>query len=128
MAKVKIQNYPRRDDYLAKDKLFPRPKEKISAIQLSQAIARAFERCLKDKQGNATEVKQTPEDLVEVCLQHLKQRSQFIRGKDAIQKLLTYDVKQFHGSPSHPLRQVTPMQAKMGGTGPEHRLSFRWET
>jgi len=52
MAKIKIQNYPRRDDYLAKDKIFPRPKPPISSDQLSQAIAKAFERCLKDKRGN----------------------------------------------------------------------------
>jgi hypothetical protein len=75
MANIKMQNYPRGDDYLADGKIFPRPKGKITANQLSQAITRAFERCLKDKGGNVTELSQTPDELVEVCLQHLKQRS-----------------------------------------------------
>ncbi|MGH7976424.1 MAG: hypothetical protein ACREDS_00035 [Limisphaerales bacterium] len=75
MAKIKIQSYPRRDDYLAKDKIFPRPKTSITSEQLSQAIAKAFERCLKDKRGNATELPQSPEKLFQLCLQHLKERS-----------------------------------------------------
>jgi hypothetical protein len=75
MAHIKIQNYPRRDDYLAKDKLFPRPQTPIASEQLSHAIAKAFERCLKDKRGNTTELHETPGELVELCLQHLKERS-----------------------------------------------------
>jgi hypothetical protein len=75
MAKIKIQNYPRRDDYLAKDTIFLRPKTPIISDQLSQAIAKAFERCLKDKRGNVVELPQSPTELVQLCLQHLKQRS-----------------------------------------------------
>jgi hypothetical protein len=75
MPHIKIQNYPRRDDYLAKDELFPRPKKAISSDELSKAIARAYERCLKDKKGNTVELSKTPEELVELCLQHLKERS-----------------------------------------------------
>ena len=75
MAHVKIQNYPRRDDYLAKDELFPRPKKPISAGELSEAITRAFKRCLKDKKGNTVELSKTPDELVSLCLQHLKERS-----------------------------------------------------
>jgi len=75
MAHIKIQNYPRRDDYLAKDELFPRPKKSTSAAELSQAITRAYERCLKDKKGNTVELSKTPEELVTLCLQHLKERS-----------------------------------------------------
>ncbi|MGA2802456.1 MAG: hypothetical protein ABSE97_08845 [Verrucomicrobiota bacterium] len=75
MAKIKIQNYPRRDDYLAKDKIFPRPKTPITSDQLFQAITKAFERCLKDKRGNVVELPRSPEELVQLCLQHLKERS-----------------------------------------------------
>jgi hypothetical protein len=75
MANIKMQAYPRGEDYLADDKLFPRPKTKVAPAELSQAIGKAFERSFKDKQGNKTELAQTPEELVEVCLQHLKQRS-----------------------------------------------------
>jgi len=42
MAHVKIQNYPRRDDYLAKDELCHRPKKPINAAELSEAITRAY--------------------------------------------------------------------------------------
>jgi hypothetical protein len=75
MANIKMQTYPRGDDYLADAKLFPRPKEKVSVGNLSQAITKAFERSFKDKQGNTTVLAQTPEELVEICLRHLKERS-----------------------------------------------------
>jgi hypothetical protein len=75
MPQIKIQNYPRRDDYLAKDELLPRPKTAISAAQLAGAIERAFERSLKDKKGNLVELAKSPAELVELCLLHLKERS-----------------------------------------------------
>ena len=75
MPQIRIQNYPRRADYLAKDSLFSRPKAPITSDQLSEAISRAFERSFKDKRGNVTELTQSPDDLVELCLQHLKERS-----------------------------------------------------
>lgn len=52
MANIKMQAYPRGEDYLADDKLFPRPKVKVTAAELSQAITKAFQRSFKDKQGN----------------------------------------------------------------------------
>ena len=75
MANIKMQAYPRGDDYLADEKIFPRPKTKVTAAELSQAITKAFQRSFKDKQGDTTKLAQTPAELVEVCLQHLKQRS-----------------------------------------------------
>lgn len=75
MANIKMQAYPRDDDYLADDKLFPRPKGKVTTDELSQAITKAFERSFKDKQGNTTTLAQTPKELVELCLRHLKERS-----------------------------------------------------
>jgi hypothetical protein len=75
MPTVKIQPYPRRDDDLAEDSLFPRPNETISDEQLRAAIRRAFERCLKDKRGNPTRIPDSPKELVEICMRHLKERS-----------------------------------------------------
>jgi hypothetical protein len=75
MAPKKMQAYPRNEDYLAEEKLFPRPKNKVTAAELSLAISKAFERSFKDKQGNKTELAQTPDELVALCLRHLKQRS-----------------------------------------------------
>jgi hypothetical protein len=75
MANIKMQSYPRGDDYLADAKLFPRPKGKVTAEELSDAITKAFERSFKDKQGNTTVLAQTAEELVELCLRHLKERS-----------------------------------------------------
>lgn len=75
MPQIKIQPYPRRDDFLAKEELFPRPQSAIKPSELTEAIRRAFERCLKDKRGNVTTLPSSDEQLVELCLQHLKERS-----------------------------------------------------
>jgi hypothetical protein len=75
MANIKMQGYPRAEDYLADGKLFPRPKGKVNPDELSLAITKAFERSFKDKQGNTTELAQSPEALVLLCLRHLKERS-----------------------------------------------------
>lgn len=70
-----MQTYPRGEDYLADGKLFPRPTGKVAANDLTQAITKAFERSFKDKQGNTTVLAQSPEELVALCLKHLKERS-----------------------------------------------------
>jgi hypothetical protein len=73
-ASVKIQGYPRRDDDTAANELFPRPKP-INSAALNGAIKRAYERCLLDKKGEIVELDSTPEELVSLCLAHLKERS-----------------------------------------------------
>lgn len=75
MPKIKIQQYPRRDDFLAEESLFPKPAKSISDKMLDTAIVAAFERCLKDKRGNLTELPKTSEALIALCIAHLKQRS-----------------------------------------------------
>jgi hypothetical protein len=75
MPAIKMQPYPRRDDYLAEEFLFPRPSKPLSEEKLEKAIVTAFERCLKDKRGNVTVPAQTPEELVRMCIAHLKERS-----------------------------------------------------
>lgn len=75
MPHIKIQPYPRREDFLADDALFAPPERGLDAARLSAAVERAFTRCLTDKTGTAVEVRTTPEELVERCIMHLKQRS-----------------------------------------------------
>ena len=79
MAKIKgtsLQPYPRRqpDDYLADDSLFPRPAP-LATMQLDDSIKKAFERSLKNNRGETVRLKQTPKELVAICLKHLKERS-----------------------------------------------------
>ena len=79
MAKIKgtsLQPYPRRqpDGYLADDSLFPRPAP-LATMQLDDSIKKAFERSLKNNRGETVRLKQTPKELVAICLKHLKERS-----------------------------------------------------
>ncbi len=71
-----LQPYPRRqpDGYLADDFLFPMP-EALEPKQLDGAIIRSFERSLKNKLGEAVRLPQSPEELVKLCLTHLRERS-----------------------------------------------------
>ncbi len=75
MPHIKIQQYPRRDDFLAADELFAPPRTALHPSRLSDAVKRAFERCLTDKTGTRITVHATPEELVERCIAHLTQRS-----------------------------------------------------
>ena len=70
-----MQLYPRDDDYLASDYLFPRPNKKVKVNELSEAIKKAFERSFKDKKGDTTVLPQSVDELVFLCLRHLKERS-----------------------------------------------------
>lgn len=74
MAQVRLQQYPR-EDFLAHPTLFPRPATAIEPSALATAIRRAFERCLKNKDGNTAAPATQPAELVALCLQHLKERS-----------------------------------------------------
>jgi hypothetical protein len=75
--KASLQPYPRRqpDGYLADDLLFPQPEFPLTVNQLDDAIARAFERTLKSKSGESSKLPQTPQELVKLCLKHLRERS-----------------------------------------------------
>lgn len=72
-----LQQYPRRqpDGYLADESLFPLPEAPVSAAQLDRAIESAFARCLKNKKGETIKLPQTPNELVSLCLAHLRERS-----------------------------------------------------
>lgn len=71
-----LQPYPRRAEggYLASDSLFPRPERPLETEKLRLSIRRAFERSLKNKKGETVRLAQTPEELVRLCIQHLKER------------------------------------------------------
>jgi hypothetical protein len=71
-----LQPYPRRADgaYLADDSLFPKPERPLEAEKLRESIKRAFERCLKNKKGETVQLPQSPEELVKLCILHLKER------------------------------------------------------
>jgi hypothetical protein len=80
-AKPTLQSYPRiSGEYLAAPSLFPKPKQVMLDIQIEAAIDHAFERCLKNKKGTRKIVANTPEKLVDICIKHLKERSDPIIG------------------------------------------------
>jgi hypothetical protein len=72
---IELQKYPRRPDYLAEDSLFPLPRHQLTKRQLEPAIEKAFVRCLKNKKGETPQLPQTPEELVKLCIRHLRERS-----------------------------------------------------
>jgi hypothetical protein len=74
-AKVALQPYPRRSgSWLADDALFPK-RSAIPDNTLMQAIRAAFQRSLKTKAGEVQSTRVSPEQLVQLCLRHLQERS-----------------------------------------------------
>lgn len=72
----RLQTYPRQGEgLLAADALFPKCAPALDKNCLLAAIDTAFDRCLKNKQGMRRESHVTPEQLVEQCLVHLRERS-----------------------------------------------------
>ncbi|MBS1789372.1 MAG: hypothetical protein JST85_16725 [Acidobacteria bacterium] len=47
----------------------------MPSADLSRAIESAFARCLKNKKGETIKLPQTPDELVNLCIQHLRERS-----------------------------------------------------
>jgi hypothetical protein len=70
-----LQDYPRTKDYLAKDELFPIPNPPLSLKAVDEAVEIAFSRCLKNKKGDERYVVSSTKELVDLCLNHLKKRS-----------------------------------------------------
>lgn len=71
----RMQTYPRNNEtLLAKDVLFPKPKP-LPQIFIDKAIKNAFIRIGKNKRGEIKKVYKTPEELVNLCIKHLKTRS-----------------------------------------------------
>jgi hypothetical protein len=80
MARVrygpKLQPYPREKDILlAKQSLFPPLKPPMAEEIINSAIDTAFRRCIKTKTGKNRAISESPEELVELCIEHLRSRS-----------------------------------------------------
>jgi hypothetical protein len=76
--KLQLQRYPRLKDlyggYLSEPSLYTFPAP-IAAEHLIGSIDGAFQRCQKNKEGEAKENAPTPQVLVARCLKHLRERS-----------------------------------------------------
>lgn len=72
----KLQPYPREKDVLlAKRSLFPPLKPPMNEAMIQSAIDAAFRRCVKTKTGKERDISENPEELVELCIEHLRTRS-----------------------------------------------------
>lgn len=72
-----LQPYPREKNsgLLADECLFPQPLAPIDDAVLFRAIDDAFARCFKDKKGDSKPQPDSPEHLVDLCIKHLRERS-----------------------------------------------------
>ncbi len=73
--KTNIQPYPRDSEDRVDVSLFPRLKDPFDDTKIICAINTSFAFCLKNKKGDTKELSDSPEKLVHMCLQHLKERS-----------------------------------------------------
>jgi hypothetical protein len=72
----KLQQYPRIEEHLlAKSELFPPLTPPMSSITIANCIDSAFQRCSLKKSGMKRDIPDSPEALVEVCIDHLRTRS-----------------------------------------------------
>jgi hypothetical protein len=75
-APYSLQGYPRvKNGFLAQKELFPRQEPPLSMNIVDEAIKTAFIRAGKKKSGDELRVYKTPEELVNLCIHHLKERS-----------------------------------------------------
>ena len=73
--KTNIQPYLRDSVDLAAISMFPLLQDPFADAAIIAAIDTAFSLCLKDKKGDHKPLLDSPEQLVEKCLTHLKERS-----------------------------------------------------
>ena len=75
------QPYPREEKLLiAAHSLFPECRPSLSDNKIISAIEKAFDRSRRNKVGNIRQVPSSPEELVNLCLEHLKERSDPVLG------------------------------------------------
>ena len=72
---LQLQEYTRTPDLLASPSLFPVLSPPIRLEDLDGAVDKAFDRCNRTKQGNKRKISDTPEKLVDLCIDHLRTRS-----------------------------------------------------
>jgi hypothetical protein len=72
----KIQDYPRiKNELLADPCLFPRKTPLMPEEVIVKAVDASFQRCKTTKTGKTRQISDTPESLVELCIEHLRTRS-----------------------------------------------------
>jgi len=71
-----LQEYTRESgSLLAKADLFPRLKTALKKEIIESAIDMSFQRCTLKKSGKVKEIANSPEQLVDLCIEHLRSRS-----------------------------------------------------
>jgi hypothetical protein len=70
-----MQAYPRDEELLLKLEYLPKQNPVLSIEGIDDAIREAFARTKKQKAGKQLEVPKEPEELAELCLKHLRERS-----------------------------------------------------
>lgn len=71
-----LQPYPREgQSLLSANSLFPRKTPAITAKDLEATVDLAFQRCIKNKKGDARIHQETPQSIVASTVKHLKERS-----------------------------------------------------
>ncbi len=75
IKKSNIQPYPRDAGDRADISLFPRLRKSFDDKKIIGAIDISFSFCLKNKKGDDKSLPDSPEQLVDLCLQHLRERS-----------------------------------------------------
>jgi len=71
-----LQPYPREgQSLLSANSLFPRKTTAIAAKDLEVTVDLAFQRCIKNKKGDARIHQETPQSIVASTVKHLKERS-----------------------------------------------------
>jgi hypothetical protein len=95
-----LQPYPRREDGsdIADDSLFPQPEQPLDSEQLKSSIRLAFERCLRNKRGEAVPLPKTPEELVKLCIQHLTERGDPLLSPSFYCQVPVEDVFELNGA------------------------------
>lgn len=75
------QPYPRQEkSLLVTSSLFPKQYPQLPLNYIQEAIEKAFKRTKKRKTGDALSVSNSPNELVALCLKHLKERTDPILG------------------------------------------------
>ncbi len=97
MAKKKtgptLQRYPREEDgLLSVTGLFPRMSPPMAERDIEKAIDAAFQRCIKNKKGELKETPKTPVELVNLCIKHLKERSDPVLSPYFVSQLKAEDL------------------------------------
>ena len=89
----KLQGYPREDDtLLASPSLFPKPRPSLNKVQIEEAVDAAFIRSKMNKRGDEKPSLDSPEKMAELCLKHLRERSDPVLSPYFVSRLKADDL------------------------------------